>query len=266
MKNKLYLLGIMTALVFGLSINVYAAGADETVTLTSDDKLEYSNGGSLGSSLEGMAPGQKKEITIDIKNSNPNKADFFVKTADIEALEKSCTAAGGAYEIKLDLVNGSNITPLYNSELGGSSGDQGGAIGKTTGIEEMTNLNENTYLATLSNGDVVQLVLQFTMDGESVTNANARDYSNALGQLGFQFMAAYDTPEARVIVQKKDNVTYQTGEAKRNVVTTVRNVVIAVKTGDSAVILPMIILLIAGIGIYVAADRKQKKEQSNHEK
>lgn len=259
MKKKLLLLGTTLMMTFGLSMNAYAADANETVTFTSDKNLEYSNGGNLGDAFVGMAPGQSKEVTIDVVNKNSITADFYVQTEDIKALEQAVNASGGAYDIKLSMINGSNSTVLYDSTLGGATGSQDNAVGSAEGIAEMKNLEDNTYLATLKNGEQVQLVLDFTMDGESITNATANNYSNAEGQIGFQFLVAYDTEGNRVIVNRKDLVEYQTGSRKQNFVTTVKNVVVAVKTGDTTAIIPMVAILAAGLFLLAVTGKKKKR-------
>ena len=258
MKRKLMIWGFAIVMLLGLSMTTYAA--DGNVTFTSDSNLTY--GSDLGNKFEGMAPGQTKEVSIEIKNDNTQTADFYVNTAGIKALEDADKAAGGAYNINLKVSQpGATDVTLYSSDLGGASGTRDSATKKTTGIDEMKSLEGETYLVTLKNGETANLVLTFTMDGESIRSDSISDYSNKAGNLGFQFAVAYDKVGNRVIVNREDLVEYQTGSKKQNIVTTVKNVVVAVKTGDDTAIIPIVAIMAAGLLLLAVTGKKKKRNE-----
>lgn len=262
MKKKLLLLGAVLSLTFVMSMGVHAA--DETVEFTADTKLSYQNpDGELSTVFNGMAPGEEREMVIEIVNNNKLTADFYVATEALQKLEEEKKSSGGIYDVKLELKNmgGTVLNTLYDSNLGGTTGDEtSGYAQNENGIMDLNGaLADQTLLTSLKKGEKAQLVMTLSLDGETIRNdTNIADYTKALGEIGMEFMVAYDEPDREVIVRHEDEVIYETGSRKQAIVTTVKNVVVAVKTGDTTVIIPIVALLAAGLLLLAVTGKKKK--------
>lgn len=239
------------------------AAEGPTVEFTADNKLVYNiakedgNNVNLGDTFEGMAPGETREQKIIIVNNNSHRVDFYMNAEAIEALEVAGRSAGGAYDISLKL----NDTTLYDSTVGGSTQDTGNYEDSEKGFLEVNDgsLKDTVFLVTLEKGGRAELTFTVGLDGESITNTTGNDYSNALGKFGFDFLVAYNDPAGTVTVER---VERKTTEPRLEVVETVKDVVIAVKTGDPAAIGTLLVILLLGIGIVVMAGRKKNTEKA----
>lgn len=259
MKRKMLLLGMVLALTLGMSTVSHAAG-EPTVEFTADSRLVYSNVSkedgsnvSLGDTFEGMIAGETREQKIIIQNNNSHTVDFYMNAEALEALEEAGKSAGGAYTVRLALDG----VALYDSTVGGSSGADGSYADSTKGILEVNEgaLQDTVFLVTLAKGGSAELSFTVGLDGESITN----DYSNALGKFGFDFLVAYNDPAGTVTVERVERKSL---EPREEVIETVKNVVVAVKTGDPAAIGALAGLLVLGIIIVFAAGRKKKTEET----
>lgn len=258
MKRKILLLCMALAAAFGMGSVSHGADAP-TVEFTTEDKLIYRNvsdeGGnvSLGDTFTGMIAGETREQKIVLQNHNSHTVDFYMNAEALEALEETGKSAGGAYDISLVLDG----TTLYDSTVGGSEKTGESYAQSTKGILEMNEgaLQDMVYLVTLKTGERAELIFSVGLDGETITN----DYSNALGKFGFDFLVAYNDPAGTVTVEK---VVRKSREPRVEVVETVKNVVVAVKTGDPAAIGALAGLLMLGIVIVFAAGRKKKTEET----
>lgn len=256
----------MAALMLGASALPVLAEGEPTVTFTQNKKLEYSNvttegsNVNLGSTFEGVAPGEERSQTIIIKNENSRTADFYMSAAAIQELEKSRAEAKGAgYEIKLTAGN----SVLYDSKLGGYGADNENAA-SNEGIREMNEaLDEDILIATLSRGQQTAVVLDIYFDGEAMDNTARIDYSNAFGQLEFNFKVGYEDPTGTKPVYK---VITKEGEKKivKRLVEIVEEVVplSAVATGDGAMIGVGALVLVAGILLVVIGKKKKTEEEA----
>lgn len=263
MNKKILILVFTMVLVFGLSLNAFAA---ETVTFTSDSKLTYHNNVgydtdkiSLGDEFIGMAPGETREQVITITNNNEQTADFYVSTKTIQSLEEILrsievmpnSADGGVISIslKVDSVDNSKDFPLYQSKHVVAKNNSNLAL------ELNKNLEKDTFLATLKKGESINLILSIGLDGESIRNDDSiNNYSNAIGLIEFDFSVFYDTPEKKVVVEENENVINMTVFK-----TKVANTVAALKTGDTTPIFALSSILIIGTIIIFLTGKKKKK-------
>lgn len=262
MKKKFSILGLTAMLMLGMSTTVYASGS---VTFTEKNELNMSST-DLGTEFKDMAPGETKSQTVTISNSNPKSVDFYMQTEALRALEETNNASGGAYKIKLELSKDGTNSVLYDSSLGGAMTETTGNIlvddQGILGLNASEIGTDTTFLATLKNGQSANLILTVGLDGESIRNADLQNtYKNATGILGMEFLVAYRDPETKQIVTVNRVVT-QASTPMRNVVQTFKNVVVAVKTGDTSAIGIFAGLLAAGTIILMITGRKKKTEEA----
>lgn len=265
MKKRFITLAMAVVLMFGSTMTVSAAG-NATVTFTENEKLEYSgvtfyDDGTpkLGTSFEGIAPGETAEQTITVLNGNEKTVDFYMNANALQALEESTEKAQGAgYVIKLSVGD----TVLYDSNVGGYASE--GATGSKEGILEMNEgaLEGYVLIATLAQGESEEINLSIFFDGEAMDNdSQAVDYSDAFGQLGFSFQVTYDEPEAPTVIY---NEVVEKGETKY--VTEIVEVIeeriplAAVATGDAATIGVGVLVMLSGILMVVLASKKNRKK------
>ncbi|MBR4993270.1 MAG: hypothetical protein IKY04_03380 [Lachnospiraceae bacterium] len=241
MKKQLSILGVAALLAFTAVMPVKAA--DSTVKFTSSGTLDTPT--SLGDAFKGMAPGEKKELNIEVKNENNNTADFYMSTEVVDALEKAGKGAG--YDVKLS-VGG---TTLYDSTVGGYDGS---GAGSTEGLKELNNgLKDSVLIATLAKGASTNIVLEITMDGEGVDKAG---YAAAFGEIDFSFKAGYEDPTGTYTVYR---VVTKTGETKY---VTIRDqkVALAAQTGDTFFMWGAAVVVIAGaVMVILGLKRKAAK-------
>lgn len=268
MKKKLITFAMAVACLVGSTMTVYAA-ENATVTFTENEKLEYSGvtlyedgTPKLGTSFEGIAPGEMAEQTITVLNENDRTVDFYMNANAIQALEESAEQAKGAgYVIKLTLGD----TVLYDSNVGGYA--SAGADGSKEGILEMNEgaLEGYILIATLAKGESENINLSIFFDGEAMDNdSQSVDYSNAFGQLGFSFQVAYEDPEAPTVIY---NEVTQKSETKyvTNIIEVIeeRIPLAAVATGDAAMIGLGVVILGIGIALVVLTGKKKKAEEES---
>lgn len=263
MKNKLIMLA-MTAVLLGNTMTVCAA-ENATVTFTEDKKLEYTGveyyedgTPKLSTSFEGIAPGESAQQTITIENANERTVDFYMDASALQALEESAEQARGAgYDIQLTVGD----TVLYNSNVGGYASE--GAAGSESGIMEINEgaLDGYVMIATLAQGESTDVNMTIFFDGEAMDNdSQAIDYSNTFGQLGFSFQVAYEDPEGPTIVYNEITQKGETNYIKQLVEIIEERVPLSVvATGDTAMIGIGILVLVAGVVLIVAAEKKKKE-------
>lgn len=258
MYKKILMLVFTMVLVFGLSLNAFAA---ETVTFTSDSKLKYNNNVgdkiSLGDEFIGMAPGETREQVITITNNNEQTADFYVSAKTIQSLENLVKKFkdtqedenSGLISVLLKVVSQDGSKNLYNSKVGVVKNND----------DLIFNINrileKDTFLATLKKGESINFIISIGLDGESIRNDELiNDFSDATGLIEFDFSVFYDTPKKKVVVEKSENVINMTVFR-----TKVANTVAALKTGDTTPIFALSSILIIGTIIIFLTGKKKKK-------
>ncbi len=266
MKKKLIALAMAVACLAGSTMTVCAA-ENATVTFTENNKLEYSGvtfyedgTPKMGTSFEGVAPGETAEQVITVTNANDKTVDFYMNASALQALEASTAQAQGAgYVIKLSVGD----TVMYDSNVGGYASE--GAAGSKEGIMEMNEgaLEGYVMIATLAEGESEEIKLSIFFDGEAMdNNSQAVDYSNAVGQLGFSFQVAYEEPEAPTVIY---NEVTQKGETKyvTNIVEIFEEKIplASVATGDAAMIGLGAVILVAGVLLILLTGKKKKAEE-----
>jgi len=241
MRKKILTLGVAALLAF--SVALPAQAANSTVTFTSDGKMDTP--ASLGDAFEGMAPGEEKSLTIEVKNNNDHTADFYMSTEVLEALEKA-GSAGAGYDVKL---TAGGVT-LYDSALGGYTGE----VGSTAGLKEMNGaLSDSILIATLNKGGKTDVILTIGLDGEALDNTAAINYANALGEIEFAFKAGYEDPTGGYTVYK---IITKKGETKYVTIVDGKTP-LAAKTGDNFSIIIAAVVVLAGVAFLVVGLRRK---------
>lgn len=249
--------------------NVLSVCAQEqaAVTFTDGNQLEYTGVDfyedgtpKLGSSFEGIAPGETASQTITMHNENSRTVDFYMNAGAIQALEQSAEKARGAgYEIRLT----SGDTVLYDSTVGGYAGE--GADGSAEGILEMNDgaLDGYVFVGTLAQGESREIALSIFFDGEAMDNeSQAVDYSNTFGQLGFSFRVAYEDPAGPTVIYQEVTRKGQTSYVKELVELIEEKIPLAsVATGDNALIGLGAAVLVLGLVLVILTGRRNKEEK-----
>lgn len=262
MKKKLF--GMMlAAMVFSVSVIPVYADTGAAVTFTQDKKLEYSgvtsdaDGVNLGAAFENVAPGESRSQTITVKNENTRTADFYMSAEAVKALENGAAAAKGAgYEIRLTAGD----AVLYDSTLGGYKN----AVASESGIEGMNDaLEDSILIATLKQGESVNVVLSIAFDGEAMDNTSVIDYSLTNGQLAFEFQVGYEDPTGTTVIVREVSEDGQVRYVKKIVEILENGVPLgAVATGDGAMIGIAVLVLAAGIFMVIAGKKKSREEEA----
>lgn len=266
MKKRFVTFAMAVALLMGSTMTV-CAEENATVTFTEKNRLEYSGvtfyedgTPKLGASFEGIAPGESAEQTITIRNANERTVDFYMNASAIEALEESAAQAQGAgYVIRL--TAGDNV--LYDSAVGGYAGE--GAEGSKEGILEMNGgaLDGYILVATLAQGESEEIELSIFFDGEAMDNdSQSVDYSYTFGQLGFSFQVAYEDPAGPAVIYKEVTQKGETNYVKELVEIIEERIPLgSVATGDNAMILVGVAVLVIGVVLIVLTGKNRKMEE-----
>ena len=105
MKKRIAGLCMTLALVFGMSMGVYAA---DTPVATFDGsgqiKYNYDYKEDFGDAFEGMLPGDERTQQIILRNTSEKPTDFYMEVEVIKALEEASKASGAAYTFSLTVT------------------------------------------------------------------------------------------------------------------------------------------------------------------
>ncbi len=226
MKKKMYVSGIVLAAILAFGADIYAATA-EKVTLTEENELLFSEQGeTLKTAWTGMAPGDTRTVALCLENKNHHKAAFYLSQETTDILEEKNKSAGGAYEYEITVgKTEESAKNILDTVAGGYSEN---LEASTTGLSDITQLNQFQYVAELAPGEDTNLYLTLTLDGEGMDSANGIDYSNADGELAFQFLAYYEENDRPVIVPGSKTPKTADGQNPGKI----QSIVKAVKTGD----------------------------------
>ena len=175
--------------------------------------------------LSSMLPGDVMTFNVSIANGSTVATRWYMKNWVKKTLEYETIAAWGGYRYQLYYTKGSNVTELYDSDIGGQDQLITQNQGSKEGLEEATlNLDEWFFLDTLNAGETGGTVtLIVSLDGETQGNV----YQNTAAEIALQF----------AVERKTGNRT-------------------AVKTGDENNLTPYYILMIVTglIFLYLALD------------
>ncbi len=254
MKKKFWTIGLTTVFMAAMTTTAFAA---TTVEFTKDNRLVYQGSTEMGDAFIGMAPGEENSQSLTIKNNNSHTTTFYMNTETLDYFEREREASGGLYDVKLTLQppSGSEVV-LYDSSLGGATQAGSTYISDEQGINAINDsaISNTTFLTTLSKGQTATLELTIGLDGESIRS----EYAEAFGQLGFGFEAMYDTPTKKVIVNQE---TIPSSGARNEVVQTFKNVIVAVKTGDTTAVGFFVAVIIVGIAAIALTGKRRKKAE-----
>ncbi|MGN0485460.1 MAG: LPXTG cell wall anchor domain-containing protein [Lachnospiraceae bacterium] len=240
-------------LLFFLGGTVAFADTHAMVRFGADNRISYEgstrtegNKHLIGTTFQGMAPGETKTETITLSNENPKAAAFYLSQETLKNLEETNQASGGAYTVNLSLGDSEeNAQPLLDALAGGY---QEGKASKN-GLSDVDALKEYTYLTTLKQNETKNLYLTLHLEGEGIDSTKKSDYTASLAQIGMNFRVE------EVASEPKKNVVTKT-------VTKIKDQVIpladTVKTGDSSSLFTYSVLLVAGLGLMVGFRKKKK--------
>lgn len=262
MKKKIWMASLILAVALCVSTQVYAEETEEankTVVLNEKNKITYTDGeNEIADAFRDMAPGDEKTIVLRIENNSDHSASFFLSQETTRALEDATKATGGAYTYQLSVgTNQEDAESLLDTIAGGYKENQksraAGLVGDAEGLAGITELENYVFLAELGKGDYVNVYLTLAIDGEGFDSTDLIDYSNAAGELAFNFRAYYEDRAPKV----------EYGEDK--IVTEIVDQVVplAVKTGDNWNMMPVIGLLAIGALLIVFALKKRKVERES---
>ena len=227
---------------------------NKTIVLDKEDILSYTDGKKeITDAFRDMAPGDERTVILRVENQSEHSASFYLSQETTKALEETTTASGGAYSYKLSVGKSKeDATLLLDTIVGGYEDSANGLVGDQEGLANITELKDFVLLAELEKGAYANVYLTLAIDGEGFDSTEKIDYSSAVGELAFHFMAYYED---------KANEEEDTG-----ITQIVEQVVpLAAKTGDDLTLWPIVLLFAVGVALIFLAEKRKKQEES-HEK
>lgn len=215
MMKRLYsIIALVLAFALSLPHPVFAEdlspkGTNWHVTYTAKKKMVSNfDGEDFNDILRNLQPGDELTATVNIKNSNKKKTDWYMSNEVLKSLEdQSQTAEGGAYSYKLVYTNSNGKDKvLYDSDTVG--GEDENVPEELEGLNEATdNLDDYFFLDTLNSGKGGKVTLHVALDGETQGN----DYQDTLAQIRMNFAVEENVPGNNKKKKKKGN-TAKTGD------------------------------------------------------
>lgn len=158
----------------------------------------------IAQSLDGMQPGDKADIVINVKNSYKTTTDWYLDNSVITSFEDTNVATGGAYTYKLSYKGPEGTRDLYDSSAVGGEG--------STGLHEVESFGDETqyvYLGELKTNEGGAVTLHIELDGETQDNS----YQEMLARVDMKFaveLPATETPKPRQRVEHihQDKIIY----------------------------------------------------------
>ena len=262
-KNSKRILSLLVSLAAAAAFCFGAAADNTTSTVTYDATKNLQVTGSSVSFTD-LLPGQQRAQTITITNNSGSTADFYLDVSVLESLEKAASSTQGntvvtAYTLGLtvtDPYTGSpNAATPVNTIFGGAnnSGTVGGnnsnglydfdaavTLSGSAGTSTAGSSGSWLNVAHLENGQSATITFTAAVDRNATGNA----YQTALAQVKFD-------------IRVQDAVSHTETVTQRS--TIVRNIVERVRTGDTAPLLMLGLVLIVGIVLLVVLIRRSKK-------
>ena len=269
MKNKYFgiiFASLLVLLLAGIAQANSLQGKQWNVSFTTDNETrlvsdfdDFQQG--FADEVRQLQPGDDITFTVNLDNSNPHTADWYMSNKVISSLEDSKAAArGGGYSYLLTYTGPSTELTLYDSQTVGGDTNEG-----KEGLKEATNaLDDFLYLDTLSQGQKGQVKLVVALDGETQGN----DYMNTLANLKMNFAVELNnvTPE-NPTTGNPENPTTTPGTNTSTGGGSSRTPGTVVKTGDNSRLMTLyIIMAVSGVLFLILAidsvrrRRKEKKE------
>lgn len=231
---------IALMLLMNITITASATSApDAIVEFDQNEKLIYEL--TNKDVFTEMISGETRTQTITVTNKNSRTADFYINLGDVVGLEDD-SVTSGAYTVNLSVDD----YVLFDSELGGMQNFETRTT-TVSGLEELSDSvlsDSNVFIASLDNGQSVDLVVELGLDGESIRNG----YANKDGSLQFNFSVNYKedvriTEVEKVVVIKTEPIVN----------------VVAVNTGDDTNIIPLLFLIVIGSVVIFLTTLKGKR-------
>lgn len=148
--------------------------------------------------IRGMQPGDNAIITLNLKNSNTETTDWYLRNEVLYSLEDRSNnenTSGGAYTYKLVYEGPNGTRTLFDSDtIGGENESQAGE-----GLHQATNgidLGERgswLFLDTLTTSQAGKVTLEVALDGDTQGN----DYQDTLADLQMRFGVELNTTNTR---------------------------------------------------------------------
>lgn len=234
MKHKILLsLGLCLALA-GTTGTIKAEDESPLISFDGDSEnyFEFSTDkNELTDKFTGMMPGEKRSETFTLVNNDKREMKFYLNTQVLKDLGDANHTAGAVYDISF----ARDGEVFYEGTIGGEDGSLLDLSGNSMG--------ENMLMATLKEDQKSDITMTIGIDGDSMDNT----YQNAAGELQFKFSVQYDDP----VIQEPTIV--------EKVVKLPGKVIEGVKTGVSANVMPLAIVLLISGGVIVGFIIMKKK-------
>ncbi len=207
--------------------------------VTFDGKKMSSNftTANIGDEINLMQPGDSVELTITLKNTCSENADWYMKNEVLSTLEDAGDAAGGAYDYLLTYTDTKGeLTTLYSSEKFGGDGRINGVglHGATTTLEDYF------YLDRMTKGDTGVVKLKVALDGETLVNNYQNTYAKLQMDFATELVGSGNTPPGNTPGRNRE----------------------VIKTGDqSRIMLYMLMMLGAGLVLMLLAVVRMRRDR-----
>lgn len=215
MKKTIISLLLILAVVLSLGLSAYADETNPDATIEGGTALfdgktitgSYSSE-TLAGAAGALQPGDDAKITIYVKNTYTESADWWLKNEILKNFLAS--EIGGAYAYKLTFTDADGKeTVIYSSERVGGTGSA------ADGLKDVNSaLKDYVFLGSIPSGKSGKLVLYIKLEGETQSNA----YQDQLASLKLNF--AVELSKDRIVRtgDETDLMPYLTASAISGVV------------------------------------------------
>lgn len=188
MKKKWMGLLLACAMVLGDGLAAqaehYQGDSGWAVDFTGSGMESNFNTSDINDAIYNLQPGDSIDISVALKNTAGQEADWWMTNRVLQSLEDSqkVAASGGYSYILTYLPPQGEPETLYSSDTVG--GERAGDIDVGEGLHEATeSLSEYFYLDTLKSGEQGMISLTVALDGETQGNT----YQDTLANLTLNF-------------------------------------------------------------------------------
>ncbi len=203
MKKKICAAFLAACLLLATPVAAHAetsyGGSDWSVSFTSDRRMDSNfKTSDMDDVIRGMQPGDNAIITLNLKNSNTETTDWYLRNEVLYSLEDRSNnenTSGGAYTYKLVYEGPNGTRTLFDSDtIGGENESQAGE-----GLHQAINgidLGERgswLFLDTLTTSQAGKVTLEVALDGDTQGN----DYQDTLADLRMKFGVELNTTNTR---------------------------------------------------------------------
>ncbi len=174
MKKRCFIGAILIALLAFVCTPVFAA--ENLVFQGDSQKFVNDVSGSATGGFTGMAPGESRDLTLTLTNSDKQNVDFFMSAEILNNI-----AEQGDQNAVYDFNISKNGQVFFSTVIGGSSQDKQNI---SIGAEYLTE-NNNILLDTMAPGQTDTITISLKLDGDSTDDT----YQDKEGKVQFVFSA-----------------------------------------------------------------------------